>query len=38
LKTILKAVIPPGFIAVVGSTKSEGGDMHFRIKVPLAAG
>jgi hypothetical protein len=34
----LKVVIPPNFNAVVGSTKPEGRNTNFRIKVSLAAG
>jgi hypothetical protein len=37
-KTLFKVGIPLWFNGVVGSTKSEGGDTNFRIKVPLAAG
>jgi hypothetical protein len=38
LKISLKSVTPPDFNAVVGSTKPEGGNTNFRIKVSLAAG
>jgi hypothetical protein len=38
VKTSLKVVTLPDFYAVVGSTKPEGGNTNFRIKVSLAAG
>lgn len=38
MKTLLKIEIPLWFNGVVGSTKYEGGNTNFRIKVPLATG
>lgn len=38
MKTFLKVEIPLWFNGVVGSTKYEGGNTKFRIKVPLATG